>query len=107
MFEYYRDWMEFWFFVLMLVGLIISLLAPSAFIGYLIALISGFFAGRLIYERKHKISFPYIMIMIGFAIGYVLGAYYASRSIVIILFILGAVLSYRLYDKKILKDTRF
>ncbi len=107
MIEYYKSWMEFWFLVLVLVGLAVALLAPSAFIGYLIALLSGFFAGRLLYERKHKISFPYIIIMAGFAIGYVIGVYYASRSIVVLMFILGAVLSYKLYDKKILRDTRY
>ena len=105
--EYYSTWMEFWFLALMVVGLVLALLAPSAFIGYLIALISGFFTGRLLYERKHKLSFPYIIIMAGFAIGYVIGVYYGSRTIVVALFILGAVSSYNMYDKKILKDTRF
>ena len=107
MFEYYKSWMEFWFLVLILVGLAVALLAPSAFISYLISLISGFFAGRIVYERKHNILFPYIMIIAGFTIGYIIGVYYASRWIVFAMFALGAILSYKLYDKKILSDTRF
>ena len=77
--EYYKNWMELWFLVLMIVGLVIAVLAPSAVISYLIALIAGFFAGRLIYERKNKIALPYIMIMVGFILGYVIGVYYGSR----------------------------
>jgi MFS family permease len=107
MFEYYKSWMEVWFFALMLIGLAISLFAPSAFVSYLIALISGFFAGRLIYERKHKVSLPYIVLMAGYAIGYIIGAYYANRWVVFFLSILGAIISYELYNRKILKDTRF
>jgi len=107
MFQYYKNWMEFWFFVIMVIGFITALLAPSAVIGYFIALVSGMFAGRLIYERKNKIQFPYFMIIAGFVIGYLIGVYYGSRRIVILLFVIGAVLSYKIYDKKILKDTRF
>lgn len=99
--------MEFWFFVIIIIGVFAALLAPSAAISYIIAFISGIFAGRLIYERKNKIKFPYFMIVLGFAIGYLIGVYYGSRKIVIILFVIGAILSYMLYAKKILKDTRF
>lgn len=107
MFEYYRSWMEFWFFVLMIIGLLIALSAPSAVISYAIAFISGIFAGRLIYEKKDKIQFPYFMIIAGFVIGYMIGVYYGSRRVVIALFVIGALLSYKLYNKKILRDTRF
>lgn len=99
--------MEFWFFVLMLIGIIIALIAPSAVISYTISFISGLFAGRLIYERKNKIQFPYFMIIVGFIIGYLVGVYYGSRRVVITLFVIGSILCYKLYDKKILKDTKF
>ena len=91
----------------MVIGFITALLAPSAIISYFIAFVSGMFAGRLIYERKNKIQFPYFMIIAGFVIGYLIGVYYGSRRIVILLFVIGAVLSYKVYDKKVLKDTRF
>jgi hypothetical protein len=106
-FEYYMDWMEFWFFVIMVIGILIALLAPSAMISYAIAFISGMAAGRLMYERKNKIKFPYLMVIAGFVIGYLIGVYYGSRRLVIVLFVIGAILSYKLYDKKILRDTRF
>lgn len=107
MFEYYKNWMEFWFFVLMLLGIVIALVAPSAVISYVIAFISGIFGGRFVYERKHKVQFPYLIIMLGFFIGFLLGVYYGKKLVVIAAFILGAVFSYKFYDKKILRDTRF
>jgi uncharacterized membrane protein len=91
----------------MLIGVFIALLSPSAAISYIISFISGIFAGRLMYERKNKIKLPYLMIVLGFVIGYLIGVYYGSRKLVIILFVIGAILSYALYDNKILKDTRF
>jgi len=107
MFEFYRNWMEFFFLVLMVIGILIAFSAPSAFISYTIILLCGIFAGRLIYERKNKIQFPYFMIIAGFVIGYLIGVYYGSKRIVIALFVIGAILSYKFYDKKILKDIRF
>jgi ABC-type uncharacterized transport system YnjBCD permease subunit len=105
--HYEKTWMEFWFFVLMLIGVLIALAAPSAAISYLMIFISGMFAGRLIYERKHKFKFPYLVIIAGFIIGYVAGAYYGSRKMIFVLFIVGAIASHYLYDKKVLKDSRF
>lgn len=107
MFQFYKNWMEFFFFALMIVGVIIALTAPSAVISYIIIFLSGMFAGRLIFERKHKIQFPYFMIIAGFVIGYLIGVWYGSRKVVIVLFAIGAILSYKLYEKKILKDVRF
>ncbi len=107
MFQFYKNWMEFWFFVLMIIGVLIALAAPSAFISYIIIFISGIFAGRVIYDRKNKIQFPYFMIIIGFVIGYLIGAYYGSIRVVVALFVIGAIFGYKIYDKGLLKDTRF
>lgn len=107
MFQFYKNWMEFFFFVLMIIGVIIALTAPSAIISYIIIFLSGMFAGRLIYEKKDKIQFPYFMIIAGFVIGYLIGAYYGSKTVLIVLFLTGAIVNYKLYSNKILRDTRF
>lgn len=107
MFDFYKNWFESYFLVLMVIGIVVALLSPSAIISYAVIFLSGIFAGRLIYERKHKMKFHYIMIIAGFVIGYLIGAYYGSRKVVIALFVVGAILSYKLYDKKILKDTKY
>ena len=107
MFDLHKNWMELFFLVLVIIGILIAFSAPSAFISYIMILLSGIFAGRLIYERKNKIRLPYFMIIAGFVIGYLIGVYYGSRRIIILLFALGTIFGYKLYDKKILKDTRF
>lgn len=107
MFDFHKNWMEYFLLLITLIGIFTALLAPSAIISYIIIFLSGIFAGRLIYERKNKIQFPYFMIIAGFVTGYLIGVYYGNRRIVIALFVIGAILSYKLYDKKILKDIRF
>jgi len=104
---FFRNWAEFFFFVLMIVGFIIALFAPSAVISYIIIFLSGMIGGRLLYDRKQKLTFPYYIILIGFIIGYVIGTYYGSRKVVIILFILGILLSYHLHNKGYIRDVPF
>ena len=106
MFDFYKNWMEFFFFALIVIGIAIALSAPSPVVSYAIIFISGMFAGRLIYKRKNKLQFPYFIIIAGFVIGYLIGVYYGSRkvAITIILFLLGAALGYYLYNKKFIKD---
>ena len=103
---FFKNWTEFFFFVLMVIGLIVGLWATSfsAVINYIVIFLSGMIGGRLLYDRKGKITFPYYIILIGFIAGYVLGTYYGSRKIVVILFVLGILLSYHLYNKGYLRD---
>ena len=107
MFEFHRNWMELFFVVLMIVGVLIALAAPSAAISYVIIFLAGIFSGRLIYEKRSKIQLPYFLIIISFVIGYLIGVYYGSRRVIIALFVVGAVLGYKLYEKGVLKRTRF
>jgi hypothetical protein len=101
---FFKSWVEFFFFLLMVVGFIVSLASPSAVISYLVVFLSGMIGGRLLYERKKKLTFPYYVILIGFLIGYLVGVIYGSRRIVIILFILGVLFSYHLHNKGYIRD---
>ena len=101
---YFKSWVELLFFALMVIGFVIALIAPSAVISYTVIFLSGMIGGRLLYDRRQKLTFPYYLIMIGFLVGYVIGTYYGSRKIVIILFIIGILFSYYLCKKGYLKD---
>ena len=90
----------------MVIGLLFALVVPSAVISYALIFFSGMFAGRVIYERKHKIVFPFLVIIGGFLIGYLAGMRYGNWIVVVIIFCLGTVFSYNLFDKKVLKDFR-
>jgi hypothetical protein len=103
-FAYWSEWAEFFFFVLLFIGLIFGIGSPSAVITYFIGFFSGMMAGRLFYERRDKGRAPYLLITIGFIMGFVIGTFHGNRIITFLLFIFGAVLSYFLFDRKILKD---
>ena len=104
---FFKNWAEFFFFALMVSGFTISLMAPSAIISYTVVFLSGMIGGRLLYDRKGKLTFPYYLIIGGFLIGYLIGTYYGSRKIVIMLFALGILFSHYLYNKGYLKDSLF
>lgn len=106
-FDYFKNWAEWWFFVLLIIGFIIALFAPSAVVSYMVIFVCGLIAGRMVYERKNKGIFPYLMIIVGFLIGYLLGAFRGEREIMSVLFVLGALISYYIYDKGLLRDLRF
>ena len=103
-FDYFTDWAEFFFLFLLFVGLILGIMSPSAIITYLVSFSSGMMAGRLFYERKGKGRAPYLLIIIGFVMGYVIGTFHGDRRVSFLLFIVGTALAYYLFDRKIIKD---
>ena len=96
--------MEFFLLLIAALGLVFALLVPSAIVGYALVFVSGFFAGRVLYQRRANIIFPFYLIVAGFLIGYLIGMQYGNRIIATVLYIAGAVLSYQLNSKGILKD---
>ena len=108
---FFKSWVEFVFFVVMIIGFIVALWATSssAVISYIVVFLSGMIGGRLLYERKQKLTIPYYIIIIGFIIGFVIGTYfgYGSTKVIIILFVLGILLSYHLYNRGYIRDVQF
>src|SRR3989338_6127296 len=106
---FFKSWVEFVFFVLLVLGLIVGIWASSfsAVISYIVVFLSGMIGGRLLYDRKRKLTFPYYIILMGFLIGYMAGTYYGSRKVVIILFVLGILFGYHLCNKGYIRDISF
>ena len=105
----FKNWAEFVFFIIMVVGFAVSIWASSysAAISYIVVFLSGMIGGRLLYERKHRLTFPYAIIVIGFLIGYLIGSYYGSKKVIVILFGLGVLFSYQLRKKGYIRDVFF
>lgn len=104
--DFYKYFMEILFLILIVLGIVVALVIPSAVISYALIFLVGIYAGRLIYAKKTRIQLPYFMIIAGFVIGYLIGVYYGSRRIAIALFVLGTVIGYKLFEKRLLKDTQ-
>jgi len=100
--DIFRNWMEIFFVIILVIGIIAAIIVPSNFVSYLTITVSGIAAGKIIYDRKNKVRFPYILIITGFIIGYVMGTYNASRQLILILFVLGALISYHVHEKELL-----
>ncbi len=104
MFEY---WAEVFFFILLALGFIIALSARNAATTYVIVFLCGMMSGRLMWQRREKIVFPYYIILIGFIIGFILGSRFGNKSVLITLFIIGAFASYYIHDRGLLHDLPF
>ena len=100
---FFRNWAEVIFFILLIIGFLFSLVAPSAVLSYLIIFTAGMMGGRLIYTRKKSMIFPYVLILIGFLIGYLIGSRYGDWLVTTVLFVLGSILSYYLHEQGYIK----
>jgi len=97
-------WAETLAVLLLLVGFLISLLLKNAFLVYVVVLIGGFLAGRIFYIKRFKEPiFPFVLMILGFLLGYLLGAVWASRFWTAVLFFAGFGASYYLHLKSYLQ----
>jgi hypothetical protein len=107
MFQLDKNWIEFWSVIFMILGLALALFTSSAVINYLLIFVSGMFGGRIIFERQHKIVFPYYVMIAAFLFGYLLGMKYGNGYMASVLFISGGLLNFKLLQKNIIGDTRY
>ena len=103
---FFKSWAEIIAFILLVIGFLFSLAAPSAILSYIIIFLAGMMGGRFIYQRKKDGPFPYVLILVGFLIGYLIGSRYGDWIVTFFLFILGIALSYYLHDKGLIKDIK-
>lgn len=97
---YWKNWAEVFFVLLLLIGFLASITVRNVAVGYIIILCAGLMAGRVFAQTvKRQPLFPYFLIILGFLIGYLLGAYYLNKKIIILLFVIGIILSYIIHKK--------
>ncbi len=99
-------WVEQWAEVLALVflgiGFILSILLISPFFSYLSVLVAGGLAARFYYLKRYREPIlPFILIILGFLVGYLIGSFWVSRLWITVLFLGGFGGSYYLHLKKI------
>ena len=92
-------WVEITFIILIVAGFILAALIDSPIITYAVAFICGLIFGKLIYHKKEDTMFPYIMLAIGFIIGYLIGTRTGSHLAVAAAFVLGNVLCYKIHEQ--------
>jgi hypothetical protein len=98
-----EQWAEALTILFLAIGFIIAILLRSAFFTYLAVIICGALAARLYYLRRYSEPvFPFILMIVGFLVGYFLGTFWASRFWILVFFLISFGVSYYLHLKKIL-----
>jgi hypothetical protein len=97
----WKAWPEWTSLVLLILGFVIALSIPSFWINTTMIFLAGLFVGRVVYKKKGNVPlFPFMLIVIIFMAGYLLGSYAYNRFWILIIFIIGTILSYRLHKNK-------
>jgi hypothetical protein len=107
---FFSSWAEVGAFVFMFFGIFVAVLSPSAFISYVIILLSGMIAGRIFWERRNNTTIAYTMITLGFLAGYAAGSffrYFGNVLVIIVLFIVGIMVMYKISERGFIPDTWF
>jgi len=67
-------WGETWTLIFLVLGLLISLMVGSKVVNFLVIFVSGISVGRLHHIRKHRLGFPFFLIIFGYLVGFVIGS---------------------------------
>jgi len=109
--DMYENWAEVLALLFMVVGFVISILLFNNILSYISVVLAGGITGRIYYLKRHaEPIFPFILIISGFLLGYLLGGFWVNRLVVLILFLVSWWGSYKLHVKKIFvifKSQRF
>ena len=101
-FKFEEQWAEVLTILFLALGFVIAVLLQSALFTFLSVIIAGFLGARVYYmKRFSEPIFPFVLIIIGFLVGYLLGSFWASRLWVLVFFALSFALSYYLHVKGI------
>lgn len=95
-----EHWAEVLSAILLFVGFFIALVLQSPILHYIVILLAGALSGRIFYE-KHRTQpiFPFILMVITFFVGYIIGALRANKILVMVFFIIGFGFSYWAHKK--------
>ena len=97
-----EQWAEVFTLAFIILGFILSLALHRQMFNYISIVLAGLMVGRILYiKRFTEPILPFILIIIGFLLGYLLGSFWTSRFLTLTLFILSAIISYYLHLKKI------
>jgi hypothetical protein len=98
-----EEWAESFAVLFAALGFIIAIFLRSPYYSYLSVFLGGFISARLFYIKKPKEPIlPFVLIIVGFLFGYLLGAIWVNRFVVLISFAIGFGISAYLHKKKIL-----
>ena len=102
-FDFQERWVEIASIFLLIIGFIVALWARSAVVIYMVILLSGIIAGRGLMARKYTHRLAYIIIIIGYLVGFFIGwltGFYGRPKYILVLFIIGGYIGYVLHSRE-------
>ncbi len=105
--NFFYGWPETIAFILLVIGFFVSLGSGSAVIAYILVFMAGLMGGRIWFRVKHGFKTPWVIILTGFLIGFMLGSRYGNKKMIILFYVFGIALSYYLHDKDIIKSLQY
>ncbi|MBS3126704.1 hypothetical protein J4228_00905 [Candidatus Woesearchaeota archaeon] len=100
--KWQEQWVEAFSLLFITMGFIISVMLQSSFLSYFSVFLGGFVAARVYYFKKSKEPIlPFVLIILGFLVGYLAGSFWTNRVFTLLFFILGFGMSYYLHLKRI------
>ena len=105
--SYWSDWAEIVGFILLVIGFFVSLLAGSAVIAYILVLLAGGIGGRIWFRIKQDLKTPWVIILLGLLIGFVLGSRYGNNFVIILFYLVSIGVSYYIHEKGIIKSAEY
>ena len=95
-----EHWAEALAVIILMLGFFFAIVIESPFIHYVIILLAGLLGGRVVYERhRYQPIFPFILMLIGFLLGFMLGAISANKKVIMFLFLVGFFFSLWLHKQ--------
>lgn len=97
-----EQWAEAFSLFFVVVGFFVAIGLRNFLFSYITVLLSGALAARIFYQKRYKEPIlPFILIIVGFLFGYLLGGFWVSRFWSVCFFVVGFVVSSILHRKKI------
>lgn len=98
-----EQWVEAFSLFFVVVGFIIAIGLSNPLFSYITVFLCGALAARFFYQKRYKEPIlPFVLIIVGFLLGYLTGGFWVSRWWNLIFFVVGFALSYYLHLKEIL-----
>ena len=101
-FDLQERWAEIAAIFLLIVGFLVALWARSAVVSYMVISLSGIICGRGFLLRKYTHRIAYVIIILAYLVGFLIGSLYGSAKYILVLFIIGMWIGYTLHDKEII-----
>lgn len=97
--QWKKDKEDILIIIFLIIGFIIAITLVNPIFNALMLIITGFFAGREFQAKKSRkvIIIPYIYMVAGFILGFMLGSIWINRFLAIIIFVSSFGLSYYLH----------